>query len=227
MKFFAGFQGHRVVPLFIFVLITIGKGFSKDYSCYIPMGLGMAVALNHDRNLSAYLTTHYEQLSSFSLAGRADMALGILLVHGVYSLGGKRNISFEKRVFLSMVSSGAFVTLLKYTLHRTRPNTGHNTLKGPSLSAENVSFPSGHTQVAFTLASSFTEEYGHPVLFYGLAVLVGVARIASDMHYLSDVIFGAYSGYYISKIVFSKPFYPRLFIVKSEPFGVSLFYSLR
>ena len=67
---------------------------------------------------------------------------------------------------------------------------------------ENSSFPSGHTSMAFTMASVVAEEYESPWVdgaAYGMAGLVGASRIHQDQHWLSDVAGGALLGVLIGK----------------------------
>jgi membrane-associated phospholipid phosphatase len=59
----------------------------------------------------------------------------------------------------------------------------------------NLSFPSGHTCLAFATAAClgiFIPRWKY--LFYALAVVVGIERVAENAHYLSDVIAGAAVG---------------------------------
>ena len=74
---------------------------------------------------------------------------------------------------------------LKYSVLRDRPDH-----------SENVSFPSGHTQASFSLATSMSMSYGwkKALPFWGMAVLTGASRIADDKHWLSDVAAGATLG---------------------------------
>ena len=64
------------------------------------------------------------------------------------------------------------------------------------------SFPSGHTAVAFSLASSLSRDIkGHwdDVAFYGAASLTGLARMNDNKHWLSDVVAGATLGIFAGK----------------------------
>jgi membrane-associated phospholipid phosphatase len=58
-----------------------------------------------------------------------------------------------------------------------------------------ASFPSGHTTVAFALASAASANArGLGWLTYPLAGVVGLSRISDDKHWTSDVVAGAALG---------------------------------
>lgn len=107
----------------------------------------------------------------------------------------------------SLAISGAFTWTLKTATQRPRPFTGANatTWDGPGFKNTNGSFPSGHTQSAFAIASVLAEEYGNnpvvPPVAYGLASLTGLARIYDNKHWASDVFMGAAIGYFVGKAV--------------------------
>jgi len=94
---------------------------------------------------------------------------------------------------------------MKILAERHRPNTGDapTTWDGPHVSLKNVSFSSGHTASAFSIATVFADEYKDnafvPPIAYGLATLTGLSRIYSNEHWASDVFFGAALGYFTSK----------------------------
>jgi membrane-associated phospholipid phosphatase len=68
-----------------------------------------------------------------------------------------------------------------------------------------VSFPSGHTTNAFTLATVVALQYRHrawvPVLAYAVASAVGLSRMTMDRHWASDVFCGALLGQAIARLV--------------------------
>jgi len=109
----------------------------------------------------------------------------------------------------SFAISGIITSGLKMIAERHRPNTGDSstTWDGPHLSLKNVSFCSGHTASAFSIATVFANEYKDnayvPPLAYGLATLTGLSRIYSNEHWASDAFFGAALGYFVSKAVLS------------------------
>lgn len=66
---------------------------------------------------------------------------------------------------------------------------------------DTFSFPSGHATASFAGAAIFSYfDKKRKWLYYSIAGLVGLSRIYLDCHYFFDVVFGAFVGYFISKI---------------------------
>jgi membrane-associated phospholipid phosphatase len=91
--------------------------------------------------------------------------------------------------------NGAF----KYTVGRERPSETADPHRFRPFADQNrwQSFPSGHTVVAFSLASAVSEEARTPwvtVLAYGGAAAVAWSRVYEDKHWASDVTAGALIG---------------------------------
>ncbi len=109
----------------------------------------------------------------------------------------------------SLAISAVFTEVIKATTQRDRPNSGASPYRweGPNFNLKNVSFCSGHTVTAFSIATVFAEQYkdSHyvPAFAYGLATLAGLSRIYDNKHWTSDVFFGAALGYFIGKSVVS------------------------
>ncbi|GHV59754.1 phospholipid phosphatase [Bacteroidia bacterium] len=93
------------------------------------------------------------------------------------------------------------------------------------------SFPSGHTSTAFVAAEFLHQEYKDQSLWisaggYGMASLIGVARIYNNKHWLSDVIAGAGIGILSTKIVYwTYPYLQDVFGKKSKKTNALLFPS--
>jgi len=92
------------------------------------------------------------------------------------------------------VSSRLIVEGLKYGVSKDRPDG-----RGDD------SFPSGHTSDSFMAATFIQQRYGwqYGLPAYALASYVGYTRVASDQHYLEDVLvgaaIGALAGWYFSE----------------------------
>ncbi|TRZ63913.1 phosphatase PAP2 family protein, partial [bacterium] len=69
------------------------------------------------------------------------------------------------------------------------------------------SFPSGHTSVAFSMATSLTLRYpDKPLLITGLyiyAAAVGFGRVYSGVHYPTDILAGIATGVGSSVLIYS------------------------
>jgi undecaprenyl-diphosphatase len=89
---------------------------------------------------------------------------------------------------IAVLIIAAAVFAIKVTVRRRRPTNEHSLA---TMTLDEHSFPSGHAARAIGLALILGTLYPH-LLPYLLvwAVLVGVARIALGVHYLSDVIVG-------------------------------------
>jgi membrane-associated phospholipid phosphatase len=96
----------------------------------------------------------------------------------------------------ALLASG-ITTALKYTVGRTRPaGDGDGDVFRPFSGA--TSFPSGHTTLAFAVATVMageTRDSWSDIAFYGAATLTGLARMNGDRHWASDVIAGALIGH--------------------------------
>lgn len=115
----------------------------------------------------------------------------------------------------AMAVSGQVTSLMKGFFGRSRPYAAAGDARDFDLgsgfgSATRRSFPSGHTSMAFTLASVVDEETSHrwprahrviAPLAYAAATSVGLARMYNDKHWASDVALGAAIGTLSGKIV--------------------------
>jgi membrane-associated phospholipid phosphatase len=104
---------------------------------------------------------------------------------------------------VSATVGGILYTLVKWSAGRQRPvvlidpfafSPFRNGFEG-FLNEPNLSFPSGHTCLAFATAATLAICIPRwRYLFYGLAAVVGVERVAENAHYLTDVIAGSGLG---------------------------------
>jgi membrane-associated phospholipid phosphatase len=103
---------------------------------------------------------------------------------------------------VAAATGGLAAVAIKYTVGRMRPNSGFDSDHYDWFELKDSSFPSGHTAVAFSVASSLSRDIrGHwdEVALYGLASLTGLARINDNKHWLSDVVGGAAVGIFAGK----------------------------
>lgn len=86
--------------------------------------------------------------------------------------------------------------ILKYSFHRLRPYETYSFIV-PLKREHTPSFPSGHTSVAFSIATTLSLNFPKwyfilPAYFY--AGLVGYSRLYMGVHYPSDILTGAFIG---------------------------------
>lgn len=100
------------------------------------------------------------------------------------------------------LNSTAVTLFMKGITQRQRPTGGDGTggfFHGGS------SFPSGHTALAWAVASTVAHEYPGPLtkfLAYGLASTVTLTRVTSKQHFASDALVGSVLGWYFARQVY-------------------------
>lgn len=151
---------------------------------------GGATALSHqwDDRLSAWVTA--QGPPAHTAAGRVIGGNPVQwgAAFGLYAAGRIAHaptISHIGSDLIRVQALAAVVTQgLKFATDRTRP------------SGASWSFPSGHTSASFATATVLQSHFGWRagVPAYVLASYVGWSRIRDNVHWLSDVVFGATVG---------------------------------
>lgn len=155
--------------------------------------------LNTEANKSIQTNIRKEFGNDFTT--RIDNYLMLVPAAQMYAgnyLGFKpKNDMLHQTIHLAVANgiSVALVTGLKPIFGKTRPD-----------SSDNLSFPSGHTAIAFTNASLLFYEYKNQNIVYAssgylFAVATGLLRIANNRHYASDVLTGAGIGIGVGLLV--------------------------
>ena len=104
-----------------------------------------------------------------------------------------------------IIASGIILPAVRYGYGRLRPFVEFGWT--PLVAHEATpSFPSAHATMLFALAASMwqlNKNWGY--WFFACALLTGIARVYSLVHYPSDIIFGALLGicavFFVSRIV--------------------------
>jgi hypothetical protein len=130
-------------------------------------------------------------------------------VLGAFYLGGE--LLHDERakavaldgVSASIIASGLIEFPLKYVVGRSRPGDNQGPHHFQPFGGSD-SFPSGHTTEAFALASVIAEHYDSiwiKIGSYGIASMVGYARLERNYHWTSDVLAGAAIGTFVGHVV--------------------------
>jgi undecaprenyl-diphosphatase len=111
--------------------------------------------------------------------------------------------------------------ILKTTIQRARPFQLGIVSLLPSLQEAshniwNFSFPSSHAMFVFCAIPILSQQYPKlKKIWIGIAVLIAFSRVYSGLHFVSDVIAGAFLGYVIGILVAK--------LEKEEKFGEKVY----
>lgn len=128
-----------------------------------------------------------------------------VLVYGLNAFGVEGKHNFRDRSIIygtSMLITSAFVLPLKHIVKEARPDQSNN-----------LSFPSGHTAIAFASAQFMFREYKDTNFWlgisgYSLSVFTGVYRMLNDKHWVGDVVGGAGFGILSTELAYW--LYPKI-----------------
>ena len=105
-------------------------------------------------------------------------------------------------LWISSAISFSIGYIMKFLIARPRPFQYLNI--SSIIQVSSSSFPSGHAIAAFTALPILNKSFPKlKILFWILAVLIAISRIYLRVHYLSDVVAGAFIGYIISSLFIS------------------------
>lgn len=120
--------------------------------------------------------------------------------------GNEKLTHSGERLIATLVLSAGASQVTKFVVGRSRPSAG----EGPFSfhpGTQGSSFYSGHSTVAFAMATALSEEIDNPVasvVLYVSAGLAGYSRVYDNEHWLSDVVAGAVLGIASAKFVYGK-----------------------
>jgi membrane-associated phospholipid phosphatase len=165
-----------------------------------------------------------------------DAAGVVLVLVSLYVLEPQRRRQLA-RLGVAGLGAGLIADIPKMSIGRVRPymldydvvqncsQTFTNWLPLWSEGSKNQSFPSAHTAVAFALAVALTRLYPRGRwLFPSIAFLVGLQRVETGAHYLSDALCGAALGLAIGTLCVRGTALARWFdrLEQSPQVGLSL-----
>ncbi len=170
-------------------LLNLKGLFSKQNLLPMLIGVGAtATTTAFDDPIKDFFYGH-ERLEELGEAGSViGNHLVVAGVTGGLLLSGYLSTDPRHRSMMFILAQGYAVNTtvtaaVKVTTRRLRPD-GEN----------RVSFPSGHTSTFFTWATILDHYYGRKIAIpaYLVATLVGISRLESSRHFLSDVVAGAW-----------------------------------
>jgi membrane-associated phospholipid phosphatase len=165
---------------------------SKPNLLIAVVGGGAALASRPiDDNVNIALKSHYNVVNDIFKPGHVVGQTGVMVGLSIVTYGIGRIADEPKASHLGMdllraqIIDSVIVYGLKHATHRERPN-----------GSDNLSFPSGHASVTFATATVIERHLGWKmsVLGYGFAAYVASSRLHDNVHWMSDVVFGAAVG---------------------------------
>jgi membrane-associated phospholipid phosphatase len=164
----------------------------RDNLVIATLGGAGAFGLHHfDHDFNARVRSHYAVVNRAFAPGKylGNTPEQVALSLGTFAIG--RAVGNDKASHLGMdllraqILTESLVQPLKLAVRRERPN-----------GANHLSFPSGHAAITFAGATVLERHLGwkRSVLAYTIASYVAASRLHDNVHYLSDVAFGAAIG---------------------------------
>ena len=189
------------------ILVFIGNAQTKDsiptpklkdkisYKQFIaPVALITTGALMVNTALNDDLQKNANNFFGEDFSTHADNVLLFVPVAQIYlgkTFGFQPKNDFHHQtinIAIANVMAVSVTEVLKRTVKEERPDQ-----------SDDLSFPSGHTSIAFTNAALLYYEYKDSNIWYAssgflFATATGILRIANNKHYTSDVLAGAGIG---------------------------------
>ncbi len=173
------------------LLADFGRLASKDPALWLGVGTVPTLVVHHwDEDIVRAAADVGSPASDAFAPGNAigNAALQMPAAVAAWGLGLATHhdtaARFGRDLLQAQVVSGGLATALKVITQRERPN-GYPR-----------AFPSGHASLSFASASEIQRTFGWKagVPAFALACYVGAARVVSNEHWTSDVVYGAAVG---------------------------------
>jgi hypothetical protein len=136
----------------------------------------------------------------------------VVIGSGIYSYGLFFKDDYVREtgrmLFESVLFSGIITDATKIIVGRGRPYSerGPYFYKMFTLDEGYVSFPSGHSTVAFAVSSVLANRIHNiyaSIGLYTLSTVTALSRVYSDKHWASDVVIGSAIGYFVGDYISS------------------------
>ena len=165
---------------------------SKQNLYLASLGGALAAAVHPaDQSFNTRLQSHYDGFNTAFAAGKyvGNTPEQVALSIGIYAYGRLFDAPKASHLGMDLIQAQILTEILvqpiKFATHRQRPDGSNH-----------QSFPSGHAAVTFATATVIERHLGwrKSVLAYTIASYVAASRLHDNVHYLSDVVFGAAVG---------------------------------
>jgi membrane-associated phospholipid phosphatase len=187
----------------------------SDIKYWVIFGAATAAFVATDKNIARNLPNSSAQVSVSNWASRVGSAYSLIPISaGFYFIGtGAHNDCFRETgllAFETLIDANLMVEAVKMVADRARPleSDGRGHFEDSPNGRWSSSFPSGHAISTWALASVVAHQYPHPriipIIAYGLASTVIVARVGARQHFPGDVVAGSAMGWFIGDYVYGR-----------------------
>lgn len=144
--------------------------------------------------------------------GYGNLITPVVLGGGIYSYGLFFKDEYVREtgrmIFEAVLYSGIITDVSKVVIGRSRPYSerGPNFYNMFTFNEGSLSFPSGHSTVAFAISSVLANRIHNTyasIGLYSVSTLTALSRIYSDKHWASDVVIGSAIGYFVGDYISS------------------------
>ncbi|HLC50309.1 MAG TPA: phosphatase PAP2 family protein [Candidatus Nanoarchaeia archaeon] len=172
---------------------------SKNLLVFILGALLFIISINYDNIINSFFsesrTLFFDII--FSIITNFGILLIVLFVIPIL-INYKSDKKFVQWLSISLFISFILALIIKIVISSARPVE----IAYPVLKGLDYSFPSMHAMVAFSLLPVLlSKKLSLNNFFTIFAVLIVFSRIYLGYHYLSDVVFGAFAGYFIGDAI--------------------------
>jgi membrane-associated phospholipid phosphatase len=186
-----------------------------DVKYWVIFGAATTALVATDRWTVKQLPNSSSQVSVSTWGSRVGSAYSLIPITAAFYFVGSG--THEERFretgligFETLIDSSLVVEAMKLVADRARPleSDGKGHFEDSPNGRWSSGFPSGHAINVWALASVVAHQYPHPrivpILAYGLASTVVVARVGARQHFPGDVVAGSAMGWFIGDYVYGK-----------------------
>ena len=187
----------------------------SDVKWWAIFGGATAALIATDQWTVKQLPNSSGQVSVSTWGSRLGAAYSLIPISaGFYFIGtGTHDERFRETgliAFETLIDANIVGEVIKVVADRARPLESDG--KGRFWDSPNArwqsGFPSGHALSTWALASVVAHQYPHPLIIpiiaYGLASSVIVARVGARQHFPGDVVAGAAMGWFIGDFAYGR-----------------------
>jgi len=195
----------------------------RDLKWIIPAAAGTAGLIAADSWISKQIPNRPNQInrslkiSDYGLYSLIGAGGGAFIVGHISHNDHMRETGLLAAEAAINATGVAYVFKLATERQRPYSGTGEEFGEGEFFThrpaGSNLSFPSEHSTIAWSIASVVAHEYPGPFtkfLAYGLATTVSLTRVTAHQHYPSDVVIGGVLGWYFGHEVYRAHHDPEL-----------------